>query len=136
MSRYTVAGQEAIARAGAWDASAALELQSVLCQGAVVYYTGTADQIAFPGLAAFNGSAADAALLNQPLAGNQPLNSDGQTIVIVDLTGHAHTVTTAANGIINSKHVLTWNGTIGSLVVLRAVNGLWVPIVTLGVTVS
>jgi hypothetical protein len=137
MARYTSPGNEAIARAGCFDAAAALELQSVLCQGHVQYYSGLTDQIAFPGLAAFLGnSAADAALLNAPLAGDQPLNSDGQTIILVDLVGFAHTVTTPANKIVNSKHILTWNGTIGSYAILIAMNGLWVPIGLSGVTVS
>ena len=137
MARYTSPGNEAIARAGCFDAAAALELQSVLCQGHVQYYSGLTDQIAFPGLAAFLGnSAADAALLNAPLAGDQPLNSDGQTIILVDLVGFAHTVTTPANKIVNSKHILTWNGTIGSYAILIAMNGLWVPIGLSGVTVA
>jgi hypothetical protein len=137
MARYTSPGNEAIARAGCFDAAAAFELQSVLCQGHVQYYSGLTDQIAFPGLAAFLGnSAADAALLNAPLAGDQPLNSDGQTIILVDLVGFAHTVTTPANKIVNSKHILTWNGTIGSYAILKAMNGLWVPIGLSGVTVS
>jgi hypothetical protein len=137
MARYTSPGNEAIVRAGCFDAAAALELQAVLCQGHVQYYSGLTDQIAFPGLAAFLGnSAADAALLNAPLAGDQPLNSDGQTIILVDLVGFAHTVTTPANKIVNSKHILTWNGTIGSYAILKAMNGLWVPIGLSGVTVS
>lgn len=137
MARYTSPGNEAIVRAGCFDAAAALELQSVFCQGHVQYYSGLTDQIAFPGLAAFLGnSAADAALLNAPLAGDQPLNSDGQKIILVDLVGFAHTVTTPANKIVNSKHILTWNGTIGSYAILIAMNGLWVPIGLSGVTVS
>ncbi len=136
MARYKQAGGTAIARAGAFDASTAAELQSVFNQGHVQYYSGTADALAAPGLSAFNGSTADAATLFTPLTGDQPLNDDGKTIFIVDLTGHAHTVTTAANAIVNSKHILTWNGTIGSYAQLVAVGGLWVIQALSGVTVS
>jgi len=47
------------------------------------------------------------------------------------------TVTIAANAIINSKHLLTWNGTKGSKITLQALGGVWVPVGTAsGVTVS
>lgn len=54
-----------------------------------------------------------------------------------DKSGQAHTITTAANKIINSKHIATFNGTIGSAITLMAQGGIWVPIGTpSGVTLT
>jgi hypothetical protein len=138
MARYTVGGvnAEAIVRAGAWDSSASQEIQSVVAQGSVVYYIGAADALAAPGFAAFNGSVVDASTLFTPVAGSQPTGDDGKKIKIIDLTGHAHTITTAANAIVNSKHIATFNGTIGSYVSLQAINGLWAVLESTGVTIS
>lgn len=137
MARSATAGQPSMFRSGAYESTAAKEIRDVLCSGDEVVLTGTADPITFPGITQLNSSSADACTLATPIAGSQPAGDDGKSIFIYDNSGHAHTVTTASNAIINSHHVLTWNGTVGSNIELVAVNGLWVPVGTpSGVTIS
>jgi hypothetical protein len=137
MARSNIAGQPAITRAGAYDSEAAKQMQNVTCNGTVLHLTGSADPIQFPSIVSIDSSGVDATTLATPVSGEQPAGDDGKTILIVDTGGHAHTVTTAANAIINSKHILTFNGTIGSNVMLKAVAGIWVIVGTsLGVAVS
>lgn len=50
---------------------------------------------------------------------------DGKELKIIDSTGHAHTVTTPANGINGSDHVATFGGTKGQVLTLVAYNGGW-----------
>jgi hypothetical protein len=50
---------------------------------------------------------------------------DGKTLVILDTTGHAHTITTSSNGFNNAHSVLTMSGTAGNTCSLRAWNGQW-----------
>ncbi len=79
----------------------------------------------------------DACTLATPVAGAPSAGgNDGLEITIIDNGGHAHTVTTAAGKIVNSHHLLTFNGTIGSFVTMVARNGIWIPIQLSGVTVS
>jgi hypothetical protein len=79
----------------------------------------------------------DATTLATPVAGDPSLGgNDGLTITIIDNGGHAHTVTAAANKIVGNKHLLTFNGTLGSFVQLVARNGIWIPLALSGVTVS
>lgn len=136
MSRSTVAGSPVIIRAGSYDSTAAKEMQQVTCNGSVLILTGTADALPFPGNVELNAAGVDAMTLATPLAGEQPVGDDGKTIFIVDLNGAAHTITTAVNKIINSKHIATFNGTVGSNCMLKAINGVWVPIALAGVTIS
>ena len=133
-----VAGQPTIAHYGSFDRDAAKDLQDSLAQGEPTALTGTVDAIPFPGIVKLNGGSADAATLAAPIAGPQPyVGDDGKTVTIIDTSGKAHTVTTPTNAIINSKHVLTFNGTIGSTITLQAVGGVWVPIGTPnGVTIT
>jgi hypothetical protein len=123
-------------RAGCYDSTAAKEIRDVTCNGDFVVLTGTADPITFPGNVQLNASSADASTLATPVSGSQPAGDDGKTLFIVDLSGQAHTVTTASNKIINSKKTLTWNGTVGSNCMLMAMGGVWVPIALAGVAVS
>jgi len=141
MAQSTVGGQPDMIRQGAFDASAIQEFQGALAEGQAAVLTGATDQVPFPGLVILNGANADAATLAAPVAGAQGPGSaagdDGKTIRIIDASGKAHTVTTPSNKIANSKHVLTWNGTIGSNVELEAWNGVWYPIGTPnGVTIT
>ena len=123
--------------AGAFDSTAAKQVQDVVCQGGFVVLTGSADPVPFPGNVALSASSADAATLATPVAGQQPAGDDGKTLFLVDTTGKAHTVTTASNIISPSHHVATFNGTVGSCIELRAYNGLWYPTGTpLGVTIT
>lgn len=56
-----------------------------------------------------------------PSAGGQ----DGLRLTVVDTTGHAHTIITAADGIVGSTDKVTMIGTANTSVRLRAYNGLW-----------
>lgn len=79
----------------------------------------------------------DACTLATPVAGAPSAGgNDGLEITIVDNSGHAHTVTTAANKITPSHHLITFNGTQGSFVTLVARNGFWIPVQQSGVTIS
>jgi hypothetical protein len=64
--------------------------------------------------------------LAAPVAGS-PANggNDGQSLKIIDTSGHAHTVTTPANGINGVHHILTSAGNVGDDVTLTAYNGVW-----------
>jgi hypothetical protein len=110
---------------------------------AVTTLTGSADVIPLKAGSVFlAGTVVDAATLAQPIAGStdaQPNGQDGLVIVIIDTGGHAHTITTIATpifGIVPSHHLLTFNGTAGSYVMLEAYNGLWYVIGSSGVTAS
>ena len=79
----------------------------------------------------------DACTLAQPVAGAPSAGgNDGLEITIIDNSGHAHTVTTAAAGITPAHHLMTFNGTQGSFVTLMARNGFWIPVQQSGVTIS
>ena len=124
-------------REGALDRGAVLDILATVQQLPVVY-TGAADVLAYPGMAILNGANADAMTLAAPIAGN-PLSGgdDGKCVSIIDAAGKAHTVTTPANAIANSKHILTFNGTKGSNVDLQAWGGIWYPLGTpSGVTIT
>lgn len=136
MARSATPGQPAIIRAGAYEATAAQEMQAVTCHGHFLVFTGTADPLQFPGNTQINAAGVDAMTLATPLAGDQPSGDDGKTVFVVDLNGAAHTITTAANKIINSKHIATFNGTVGSNCTLVAMGGVWVPTQLAGVTIS
>lgn len=78
------------------------------------------------GKSLINTAGVDACTLATPVAGDPSQGgNDGLTIEIVDLGGHAHTVTTAANKINGNKHVATFPGTVGARIVLTAYNGVW-----------
>ena len=124
-------------REGALDRGAVLDILTTMEQLPVAY-SGAADVLAYPGLAMLTGANADAMTLAAPIAGN-PLSGgdDGKCVSIVDTTGKAHTVTTPANKVANNKHILTFNGTIGSSVSLQAYQGIWYPVGTPnGVTIT
>jgi hypothetical protein len=78
----------------------------------------------------------DAMTLAQPALGPLNIGDDGRELLVIDDGGHAHTITTASNGIVPSHHLATFNGTRGSYVKFKAFNGLWYPIASSGVTIS
>lgn len=79
----------------------------------------------------------NATTLASPVAGAPSAGgNDGLEITIIDNSGHAHTVTAAANAITPSHHLITFNGTQGSFVTLVARNGKWLPVQQSGVTIS
>lgn len=130
MARNTVGGQPAVTHLGALDANALQDIQDTFCDGQQVVLLGTTDALPFPGTVQLNGAVLDATTLATPVAGPQPLGDDGKTIFVYDNSGKAHTITTATNKIINSKHIATFNATIGSNITLQALNGVWVPMGT------
>lgn len=69
---------------------------------------------------ALNGAAALAMTLAAPTPAQ-----DGTTLTIVAITAHAHTVTTPANKINGIYDTVTF-AAIGDIVVLQAINGIWV----------
>jgi len=125
---------------GSFDASACIDVLKAM--GCWVTpdntpYTGTADALLYPGLAILNSGSADACTLATPTAGPKSTGGDdGKILRVLDVSGHAHTITTSANKIVPSHDTLTFNGTKGSYVDLLAYNGLWYVLDSTGVTAS
>jgi hypothetical protein len=99
---------------------------------AVTVLSGATDAIAFPSVNYVTKAGVDAMTLATPTAGTD----DGKMIRVVDSTGNAHTITTAANKIVPSHDTVTFNGTAGSFVDMQCYNGLWYPLASSGVTFS
>lgn len=88
----------------------------------------------------------NAMTLATPLAGIYSLTAafqslgeprdDGKLLRIVDVGGHAHTITTAANKINSNKHIATFNGTVGSFIEFIAFNGIWYALAASGVALT
>lgn len=78
------------------------------------------------GKSLINSSGVNATTLATPVAGDPAAGgNDGLEITIVDISGHAHTVTTASNKINGADHVATFSGTKGCQIKLTAYNGIW-----------
>jgi hypothetical protein len=135
MANSTVAGQLAIPHSGS-DPDLTADFQDTQCQGKFTALRGTTDAIPFPGNIVVNSAGVNAMTLATPLAGPQPRGDDGKSIFVVAGNAAAHTITTATNGIINSKHLCTWTAAIGNCIELRAYNGTWVPVASTGVTIT
>jgi hypothetical protein len=88
--------------------------------------TGGAGVIGIVGGSVFITDSGVAALtLAQPVAGAPSAGgNDGQRLTIICTTAQAHTVTTAANGIKGSKHIITF-AAVGDSIELDAFNGVW-----------
>lgn len=85
---------------------------------------GTAVPIS--GKSLINTAGVNATTLASPVAGDPAAGgNDGLTIEIQDLSGHAHTVTAAANKINGNHHIVTFPGTVGAKIQLTAWNGVW-----------
>jgi hypothetical protein len=125
---------------GAFDNSACIDvLKAIGCWVTPdnTPYTGSTDALIYPGLAILNSAGVDACTLATPVAGAQNAGGDdGKILTVLDVGGHAHTITTAANAIVPSHHVLTFNGTKGSYIDLMAYNGVWYVQASIGVTAS
>ena len=105
--------------------------------GPCVSLTGSADVLPLNGNAYVNSTGVDEMTLAQPIAGPPAAGGqDGQTLLVYDQGGHAHTVTTAANGIDGNKHIATFGGTAQSYIRFRAFNGVWTVVGSSGVTLS
>lgn len=94
--------------------------------------SGSTDAIGFPGDTFITTAGVDATTLATPTA----TTDDGKVIRVWDTGGHAHTITTAANKIVPSHHLVTYNGTAGSFVELEAYQGLWYVGANSGVTIT
>lgn len=94
--------------------------------------SGGTDAIVFPGGNWITTAGVDATTLATPTV----TTNDGDQILVVDTGGHAHTITTAANKIVPSHHVVTFNGTAGSWIIMQAYQGLWYPLANSGVVIS
>lgn len=96
---------------------AGIELHSATGAGAISFTHGKII-VAAAGVAALT--------LAAPIAGS-PANggNDGQELKIIDQSGHAHTVTTAANGINGNHHIATSAGNVGDQLTLTAYDGVW-----------
>lgn len=103
-----------------------------------VILSGSADAIPITGRGEFfiTTAGVDATTLATPTAGGFGVGQDGAEIVVTDVGGHAHTITLASNILVPSHHLLTFNGTAGSFVRLKAYNGLWYVRESNGVTAS
>lgn len=94
--------------------------------GAVIYnVAGAIGQK--EGVVVINGSAALAMTLVAPTAGLPAAGGDdGKELVIISGSAFIHTVTTPANAINGSKHIITFSvGAVGNFQTLYAFGGLW-----------
>lgn len=98
-------------------------------QDSVVTVSGSTDALPLVGSVFIATAGIDAATLATPTV----TTDDGKTLTVVDTTGHAHTITTAAGKIAPAHSIVTFNGTVGSFVILRAFQGLWYPLASSGV---
>lgn len=96
-------------------------LMSAIFQETTAAKAGATDALPLGGFCPVTTAGVNAMTLATPSAGTD----DGKRLSVVDTGGHAHTITTAANKIAPSHDTVTFNGTIGSFVVLVAYNGLW-----------
>lgn len=98
---------------------------------------GATDALPLSGTVFVQSAGVDAMTLATPVSGPQEVGgNDGQVLRVIDDGGHAHTITTASNKIVPSHHVLTFGGTRGQFIELRAFAGLWYPLALSGVTPS
>jgi hypothetical protein len=82
--------------------------------------------VSVEGTVVLTKGSAGAYLLAAPVAGLPAVGGmDGKKLKIIDGSGHAHTVTTPANGINGANHILTGGGTKGQSIELTAYNGTW-----------
>jgi hypothetical protein len=117
--------------------------------------TGSADAISnSPGVANYllsgtywiNSSGVDAITLVQPVSGGGLAPSGGVfpalmgqdefDVLFVALTAHAHTITTAANGINGADHIATFAAAVGNWIRFKAKTAVWYVIGSSGVTLS
>jgi hypothetical protein len=64
--------------------------------------------------------------LAAPVAGSPASGgNDGQELKILDQSGHAHTITTPANGINGNHHVATSGAAPGDAITFTAYQGVW-----------
>lgn len=94
--------------------------------GSLTALASSGGAVPISGKTLINTAGVDACTLATPVAGDPSQGgNDGLTIEIMDIGGHAHTVTTAANKINGNKHIATFPGTVGARIVLTAFGGVW-----------
>ena len=114
--------------------------QSAVFQGgwqdSVQVASGTADALNFPGTVMITKAGVDATTLATPVAGGPGVGNDGDRLLVVDTTGHAHTITTASNKIAVSHSLVTFGGGVGASIQFIAYGGLWYPLFATGVSIT
>jgi hypothetical protein len=105
-------------------------------QDAVQTASGSADTLTFPGSVFITTAGVDATTLATPVAGGPGVGDDGKRLLVIDTSGHAHTITTAANKIVPSHSLVTFGGGVGASIQFEAFNGVWYPLFATGVSIS
>lgn len=98
--------------------------------------SGSTDALSFPATVMITTAGVDATTLATPVAGGPGTGDDGKKLMVIDTSGHAHTITTASNKIVPSHSLVTFGGGVGALVQFVAYNGLWYPLFATGVSIS
>jgi hypothetical protein len=94
--------------------------------GSLSALPGAGTAVPICGKSFINTAGVDATTLATPVAGDPAAGgNDGLSIEIISMTANAHTVTTAANKINGNKHIATFPATVGTRIVLTALNGVW-----------
>jgi hypothetical protein len=94
--------------------------------GSLSSLPGAGGAVPIAGKSYIKTAGVNATTLAAPVAGNPAAGgNDNLSITIIDCGGHAHTVTAPANSINGNKHVITFPGTVGAQLTLRALNGVW-----------
>jgi hypothetical protein len=105
-----------------------------------ITFTGSTDAITLLGMTntfLVNSSGVNAMTLPTPVAGAVSAGGDdGKIVYILDVGGHAHTATSAANKINGNKHIGTFGGTAYSFMKLMCAGGVYVEISQSGITYS
>lgn len=120
------------ASAPTFRALVANDIPAINLQYVPTTLTGSTDALTWPSDNYITTAGIDATTLGNPVA----TTDDGKIIRVTDVGGHAHTITTGANKIVPSHHVVTFNGTAGSWQELEAYQGLWYPRGSLGVSIT
>ncbi len=105
-------------------------------QDTVQVASGATDALTFPATVMITKAGVDATTLATPVAGGPGVGNDGDRLLVVDTSGHAHTITTASNKIVPSHSLVTFGGSVGASIAFVAYNGLWYPLFATGVSIS
>lgn len=103
-------------------------VQTALVNGAISIVTGKVF---------ITKAGVEALTLALPIAGSPSAGGhDGAVLSIVSTTANAHTVTTPANGVNGTNHIITFSGTLPNSIALTAFNGSWWGTSNTGATIS
>jgi hypothetical protein len=98
--------------------------------------SGVSDALTFPASVFITTAGVNATTLATPVAGGPGVGDDGKRLLVIDTTGHAHTITTAANKIVLSHSLVTFGGAVGASIQFEAFGGVWYPLFATGVSIS